>query len=101
MSFQQVIQSVWSLRLGLALAYLPIPAFGATLIYSSSVARHAQLIPEDLWPILGGVVCFLWFAGMCLVPSVALLTFHLQRSRSARWALGCAIVEALAILSFI
>jgi hypothetical protein len=101
MSIQRVIQSIWSLRLGVALAFLPIPAFGVAALYSFLVTRHAQRIPEDIWPVLAAMVIFLIFAGICLLPSVLLLWSHLRHSRVARWAFGFALVETVLLGSYI
>jgi hypothetical protein len=101
MNFQQVIQSVWSLRAGVLLAFLPVPAFGIAALYSFLVTRHAQRIPEDAWPVLAAIVFFLIFAGICLLPSVLLLWSHLRRSRLARWAFGFALVEIVLLASYI
>jgi hypothetical protein len=100
-NFQSVIQSVWSLRFGVTLAILPLPAFAVALLYSASVTRRAQLIPEDLWPVLTATILFLIFAGVCLIPSVLLLCSHLRRNRFARWAFGLAVFEIVLLGSFI
>jgi len=89
--------SIWTLRLGVALALLPIPAFGITLLYSISIYRHAKLIPEDVWPVAYATVAFTWFAGACLVPSPFLLLRHLRSNRLARWAFGISLVQILAL----
>jgi len=99
--FEQAIQSVWTLRLGIVLAYLPLPVFIFTLLFSDYVIRHARLIPEEAWPVMVAIVSFLCFAGICLVPSIGLLLFHFRQSRSARWALVCGAIEALFILGYI
>ena len=101
MSFQSVLQSVWSLRLGVALAILPMPAFATAALYSASVTRRAQRVPEDIWPVLTATILFLIFAGVCLVPSLFLSWSHLRRSRLARWAFGFAVVEIILVGSFI
>jgi len=101
MSFQSVIQSIWSLRLGVTLAFLPLPALAVALLYSASVTRHAQRVPEDIWPVLTATILFLVFAGICLLPSVFLLWSHLRQSRVARWAFGFALVEIVLLGSFI
>ncbi|SRR6266545_4623596 len=101
MSFQRVIQSIWSLRLGVALAFLPLPALAVALLYSASVTRRAQRVPEDIWPVLTAIILFLAFSGVCLLPSVFLLWSHLRRSRAARWAFGIALVEIVLLGSFI
>jgi hypothetical protein len=101
MSLRKAIQSVWSLRLGVLLACLPIPAFGVAALYSFLVTRLAQRIPEDIWPVLAAIIFFLVFAGICLLPSVLLLWSHLRRSRAARWAFGIALIEIVVIGSYI
>ena len=101
MSFQSVIQSIWSLRLGVTLAFLPLPALAVAFLYSASVTRHAQRVPEDIWPVLTAIVLFLVFAGVCLLPSVLLLWSHLRRSRVARWSFVFALVEIVLLGSFI
>jgi len=101
MSFRIAIQSTWSLRLGVTLALLPLPALAIGTLYSASVTRHAQRIPEDIWPVLTATVLFLVFAGICLLPGVLLLWSHLRRSRLARWAFGFALVEIILLGSFI
>src|SRR5256885_12812124 len=101
MSFQSVILSIWSLRLGVTLAFLPIPALGVAALYSAAVTRHAQRVPEDIWPVLMAIILLLVFAGVCLLPSVFLLWAHLRRSRAARWAFGFALAEIVLLGSFI
>jgi hypothetical protein len=101
MRFQRVIQSAWSLRAGVLLAFLPVPAFGVVVLYSFFLTRHAQRIPEDIWPVLAAIIFFLVFAGICLLPSVLLLWLHLRRSRLARWAFGFALVEIALLGSYI
>lgn len=75
MNFQRAIRSVWSLRLGVVLAFLPIPAFA--------------------------VVLFLSFAGICLLPSILLLWSHIRSSRAACCAFGFALVEILVLVSYV
>jgi hypothetical protein len=101
MSFQSIVQSVWSLRLGVTLAFLPLPALALAMLYSASITRHAQRVPEDIWPVLTATILFLVFAGVCLLPSVLLLWLHLRCSRVARWAFGFALVEIVLFGSFI
>jgi hypothetical protein len=100
MNFQSIL-SVWSLRFGVTLAILPLPAFATTILYSASVTRHAKLIPEDIWPVLTATVLFLIFAGVCLIPSILLLWPHLRRSQFARWVFGLAVFEIVLLSSFI
>jgi hypothetical protein len=100
MSFQNVFQSIWALRLGVILAFLPLPALLVAVLYSVSVTRHARLVPEDIWPVLTAMVLFLVFAGACLVPSV-LLWSHLRASRVARWVFGFVFLEIVLLGSFI
>jgi hypothetical protein len=101
MSLQSVLRSFWTLRLGLTLALLPMPAFVATALYSASVMSHAQRIPEDIWPLLPATILFLVFAGVCLVPGVMLLWSHLHHSRLARWVFGISAIEIILLGSFI
>jgi hypothetical protein len=99
------LSSVWSLRIGVVLAFLPVPAFGAALLYLQylySAWKKTGRTPEDYaW---GSVVVGFWFlcfAVMCLLPSFVLLLVHLRQSRAARWALACAAIQAAIIVGII
>lgn len=97
MSISQSMRSVWSLRVGILLALLPIPAFAASLAYALVATRHAARMPEDYWPLFGAGLFVFGFTSACLVPSILLLLLHLRQSQVARWAFGLALAEALAL----
>src|SRR3974390_3354374 len=64
-------RSVWILRLGILLAYLPIVAFAVALIYLAMVPRDTTHAPEDYaWGVVLVFLAVVCFAGICLIPSV-------------------------------
>jgi hypothetical protein len=97
--------SLWSLRAGVVLAFLPIPALGTALLYLQylfSVWKDSGRAPEDYaWGAAVVGFWFLCFAAVCLLPSIAFLLMHVRHSRGARWALACAASQAVLILCFL
>jgi hypothetical protein len=97
-----LFRSVWTLRFGILLAYLPILAFAVAFIYLSTMPRDTLHAPEDYaWAVFLVLMYFICFAALCLISSVSLLVFHFRRSRPARWALVCAVIQMVLICSLI